>query len=110
MLEDIRVWLADHGDRRSQYQSHFSKRWLGRSPSYYSYLVATGAQPSREVLFDLALRLRDHSVSMPSTDDGGSETLMAFARDILRWARTGQRPFGKLDLRRRQGGAIAVTP
>ena len=46
----VRLGLAEN-------QCDFSRRFLGRSPRYYSYLRATGSNPSVEVLMALAMRL-----------------------------------------------------
>ena len=50
-------------------QCDFSRRFLGRSPRYYSYLQATGSNPPVEVLMALAMRLEWISQAAESVNE-----------------------------------------
>ncbi len=54
-VSEIYLTMRELGLAGSQVQ--FSIVWLGRSPRYYSQLVATGRQPSVGALLGLANRL-----------------------------------------------------
>lgn len=58
-------------------QCDFSRRFLGRSPRYYSYLRATGSNPPVEVLMALAMRLEWISQAAESMNE------MPWAAEVL---------------------------
>lgn len=54
-IEDIYERMRELGLAKSQMQ--FSAIWLGRSPRYYSHLMAIGRQPGLATLIGLEWRL-----------------------------------------------------
>jgi hypothetical protein len=67
-ISEIYLNLRELGLAGSQVQ--FSTVWLGRSPRYYSQLIATGREPSVGALLGLSVRLDRIARSMKP--DAGS--------------------------------------
>lgn len=55
-IKDIYNALRDAGLTNSQME--FSQIWLGRSPRYYSHLIAVGREPGLATLCGIAWRLK----------------------------------------------------
>lgn len=55
-IKDLFDLMQSAGLTRSQME--FSSVWLGRSPRYYSHLVATGREPGLATLCGILLRLQ----------------------------------------------------
>lgn len=52
------IYEAMHADGLTNSQVEFSRIWLGRSPRYYSHLVAVGREPGLATLCAISWRLR----------------------------------------------------
>ncbi|PYE45239.1 hypothetical protein DFI02_102683 [Rhizobium sp. PP-F2F-G20b] len=52
------IYEAMHADGLTSSQMEFSRIWLGRSPRYYSHLIAVGREPGLATLYGIAWRLR----------------------------------------------------
>ncbi|TAW11123.1 DUF6626 family protein [Rhizobium ruizarguesonis] len=55
-IKDIYGALQDAGLANSQME--FSRIWLGRSPRYYSHLIAVGREPGLATLCGIVWRLK----------------------------------------------------
>lgn len=51
------IYEAMYADGLTSSQMEFSRIWLGRSPRYYSHLVAVGREPGIATLCGIAWRL-----------------------------------------------------
>lgn len=78
-IQTIYAQLKDAGLVRSQMQ--FSEVWLGRSPRYYSNLLATKRQPGHATLNHLHVRLA--GLADPASDTGELRELAANLRQHI---------------------------
>lgn len=67
---------------RSQYD--FSKRWLGKCQSYYSWLKSKKAEPSIDLLARLVYRLEDRVEHIERNPDPHFPELSAHDAELLR--------------------------
>ena len=70
-IEEIFSQLS--GSKLTRSQVEFSQTWLGRSPRYYSHLLATGQEPGLATLIALETRLR--RVAEATTSKGDRDLL-----------------------------------
>jgi hypothetical protein len=101
LIEDAYCFLVEVGQTRSQYA--FSRRYLNRSSSYFSYLRASGAEPHIEAVASLADSLLHFAYTVahlrPLTDaqrtqqkraaELGSHLSLAVFKDVMRRRRSG---------------------
>lgn len=52
------IYEAMHADGLTNSQMEFSRIWLGRSPRYYSHLLAVGREPGLATLCAISWRLK----------------------------------------------------
>lgn len=52
------IYEAMHADGLTSSQMEFSRIWLGRSPRYYSHLIAVGREPGLATLCGISWRLK----------------------------------------------------
>ncbi|OJU88757.1 MAG: hypothetical protein BGO06_12975 [Shinella sp. 65-6] len=52
------IYEAMHADGLTNSQVEFSRIWLGRSPRYFSHLIAVGREPGLATLCAISWRLR----------------------------------------------------
>ncbi|MBQ0710968.1 MULTISPECIES: DUF6626 family protein [Brucella/Ochrobactrum group] len=60
----VEIYAAMHQARLTKSQMEFSTIWLGRSPRYYSYLLATQREPGLATLCGIAWRLEQFLENM----------------------------------------------
>jgi len=62
----IEIYSAMHRAGITKSQIEFSKIWLGRSPRYYSHLLATQREPGLATLCGIAWRLERFAEGVPT--------------------------------------------
>lgn len=62
----IEIYSAMHCAGLTTSQMEFSKIWLGRSPRYYSHLLATHREPGLATLCGIAWRLERFAEGLPT--------------------------------------------
>ena len=62
----MEIYSAMHRAGITKSQMEFSKIWLGRSPRYYSHLLATQREPGLATLCGIAWRLERFAEGLPT--------------------------------------------
>lgn len=73
------IYEAMYADGLTSSQLEFSRIWLGRSPRYYSHLVAVGREPGIATLCGIAWRLER---MLLSGDPLGNSALLEFKQKL----------------------------
>lgn len=62
----VEIYTAMHQAGLTKSQMEFSKIWLGRSPRYYSHLLATQREPGLATLCAIAWRIEQFAEGVPA--------------------------------------------
>jgi hypothetical protein len=65
-MKVVQIYSAMHRAGHTTSQMEFSKIWLGRSPRYYSHLLATHREPGLATLCGIVWRLERFAEGLPT--------------------------------------------